>query len=258
MKHHQFQKFLHYQKGKLMSDMMTFPATVEEFMEQYKIVDSEKIYTNGADLIPIFRMMQWFEHISAMDTISRQAAIDAIISFFKLTDYNESAYAVRTVLGDLPPAQSESNYDEWCTDCKEYDKEKHSCPRWNRVIRQTLQDAQPEPEPCEDAVSRKDCLQALSHLMDVEGFRDGWAVSRANVECMLKAMPPVTLKQRTGYWYPVGMAEVVGGESAQWGSAVAYHKCSECDGQALMDDFEQEVLSEFCPHCGAKMVGVSG
>ena len=38
------------------------------------------------------------------DTISRQMAIDAIISFFKLTDYNESAYAVRTVLGDLPPA----------------------------------------------------------------------------------------------------------------------------------------------------------
>lgn len=52
-----------------------------------------------------------------------------------------------------------------------------------------------QPEPCEDAVSRKDCLQALSHLMDVEGFRDGWAVSRANVECMLKAMPPVTPKQ---------------------------------------------------------------
>ena len=112
-----------------------------------------------------------------------------------------------------------------------------------------------QPEPCEDAVSRKDCLQALSHLMDVDGFRDGWAVSRANVECMLKAMPPVTPKQRTGYWYPVGMAEAVGGESAQWGSAVAYHKYSECDEQALRDDFEQEVLSDFCPHCGAKMVG---
>lgn len=57
----------------------------------------------------------------------------------------------------------------------------------------------------------------------------------------------------TGKWIPVGVVEVVGGESAQWGSAVAYHKCSECDGQALRDDFEQEVLSDFCPHCGAKM-----
>ena len=61
-----------------MDDMMTFPATVEEFMEQYKIVDTEKIYTNGADLVPTFRMMQWFEHVSAMDTISRKQAIDAL------------------------------------------------------------------------------------------------------------------------------------------------------------------------------------
>lgn len=61
-----------------MGDMMTFPNTVEEFMEQYKIVDDEKVYTNGADLVPIFRMMQWFEHVSATDTISRQAAIDTL------------------------------------------------------------------------------------------------------------------------------------------------------------------------------------
>lgn len=28
--------------------------------------------------------------------------------------------------------------DEWCTGCKEYDTEKHCCPRFNRVIRETL------------------------------------------------------------------------------------------------------------------------
>lgn len=28
--------------------------------------------------------------------------------------------------------------DGWCTDCKEYDTEKHCCPRFNRVIRETL------------------------------------------------------------------------------------------------------------------------
>ena len=31
--------------------------------------------------------------------------------------------------------------DEWCTDCKEYDHEKHCCPRFNRVIRTTLNEA---------------------------------------------------------------------------------------------------------------------
>ena len=45
-----------------MADMMTFPNTVEEFMEQYKITDIEQIYTNGAELVPIFRMKQWFDH----------------------------------------------------------------------------------------------------------------------------------------------------------------------------------------------------
>lgn len=38
----------------------------------------------------------------------------------------------------MPSAQP--NLDEWCDDCKEYDNERHSCPRWNRVIRQTVED----------------------------------------------------------------------------------------------------------------------
>ena len=44
-----------------MSDMMIFPATFDEFAEQYKIVDTEQIYTNGSELIPIFRVRQWLE-----------------------------------------------------------------------------------------------------------------------------------------------------------------------------------------------------
>lgn len=43
-------------------EVMTFPETVEEFMEDYKIVDTEQLYTNGSELVPIFRMKQWFDH----------------------------------------------------------------------------------------------------------------------------------------------------------------------------------------------------
>lgn len=46
-------------------DIMTFPKTIDEFMERYKITDTEHVYTNGAELIPIFRMKQWFEHVDA-------------------------------------------------------------------------------------------------------------------------------------------------------------------------------------------------
>ena len=45
-----------------MADMMAFPETVEEFMEQYKITDRKQVYTNGAELVSIFRMKQWFDH----------------------------------------------------------------------------------------------------------------------------------------------------------------------------------------------------
>ena len=43
-------------------EIMSFPVTVEEFMEQYKMVDKEQIYSNGTEYVPIFRMKQWFEH----------------------------------------------------------------------------------------------------------------------------------------------------------------------------------------------------
>lgn len=35
-------------------DVMQFPKTVEEFMEKYKVVDTEQVYTNGAELVPIW------------------------------------------------------------------------------------------------------------------------------------------------------------------------------------------------------------
>lgn len=42
-----------------MPDTMSFPKTLDEFMEQYKIVDTEQVYTNGTELVPIFRIKQW-------------------------------------------------------------------------------------------------------------------------------------------------------------------------------------------------------
>lgn len=46
-----------------------FPATVEEWMESNKIVDTEHIYTNGSEMVPIFRMRQWFQHVAALPAI---------------------------------------------------------------------------------------------------------------------------------------------------------------------------------------------
>lgn len=34
---------------------------------------------------------------------------------------------------------------------------------------------------------------------------------------------------------------------------IGYHYCSKCRNYALASDDEKEVLSEFCPYCGASM-----
>lgn len=46
-----------------MSEMMTFPDTWEEFEKSYGFTDNEEVYTNGARLIPSFRVKQWLDHL---------------------------------------------------------------------------------------------------------------------------------------------------------------------------------------------------
>lgn len=72
------------------------------------------------------------------------------------------------LINGVPSAQPDT--DEWCLDCKEYDQEKHSCPRWNRVIRQTVEDWKAEqPERKKDRWERHYCE---------DGNPDGWACSK--------------------------------------------------------------------------------
>lgn len=73
--------------------------------------------------------------------ISRKAAINTAEAMWKRCDGDVDDYHALMVesLTVLPSASSGA--DEWCTDCKEYDQERHCCPRWNRVIRETLADS---------------------------------------------------------------------------------------------------------------------
>ena len=49
--------------------VMLFPNTVDEFMNQYKMVDNKHVYSNGIEYVPIFRMKQWFDHQSYIDAV---------------------------------------------------------------------------------------------------------------------------------------------------------------------------------------------
>ena len=45
-----------------MCDSMMFPETIEEFLHNYGFKDTDEIYTNGSELISVFRVIQALEH----------------------------------------------------------------------------------------------------------------------------------------------------------------------------------------------------
>ena len=46
-----------------MNEQMEFPNTFEEYVKDYGFTDTQEIYTNGSELIPVFRVKQWLQHI---------------------------------------------------------------------------------------------------------------------------------------------------------------------------------------------------
>ena len=50
-----------------MTDSMMFPMKWEGFLKDYSFIDHKEFYTNGARLIPTFRVEQMVEHYFATD-----------------------------------------------------------------------------------------------------------------------------------------------------------------------------------------------
>ena len=47
---------------------MEFPQTFDEFANDYGFTDDKEIYTNGSQLIPVFRVKQWLDHVEQPTT----------------------------------------------------------------------------------------------------------------------------------------------------------------------------------------------
>lgn len=54
----------------------------------------------------------------------------------KLIDSVEERIVIRRI-DNAQTIEPEEEF-EWCHDCKEYDQEKHCCPRWSKQIRKTV------------------------------------------------------------------------------------------------------------------------
>ena len=73
----------------------------------------------------------------------------------------------------------------------------------------------------------------------------------------LEQMPSAQPRPKTGHWIPVDSYTAFGGDEITWiahGNPIAYHYCSECKNQAYALEDGEDLLSDFCPSCGAKML----
>ena len=59
-----------------MNEQMEFPETFEEFAKEYGFKDDKEVYTNGSDLIQIFRVKQWLEHDNKLRRIETDTAYE--------------------------------------------------------------------------------------------------------------------------------------------------------------------------------------
>ena len=59
-----------------MNEQMSFPETFEGFAKEYGFKDDKEVYTNGIELIPIFRVKQWLEQDNKLRAIETDTAYE--------------------------------------------------------------------------------------------------------------------------------------------------------------------------------------
>lgn len=76
------------------------------------------------------------------DLIKREDALKAVND---MTELEDDYLRCTNAINAIPTVEQEEF--EWCHDCKEYDQEKHCCPRWNKLIRQTIKELEEQYKP---------------------------------------------------------------------------------------------------------------
>ena len=73
----------------------------------------------------------------------------------------------------------------------------------------------------------------------------------------LRRLPAADVVEvRYGRWIIVSSFDAFGGDEEAWmahGNPTALHYCSECKNEAYANEEGKEILSNYCPNCGAKM-----
>lgn len=72
-----------------------------------------------------------------------------------------------------------------------------------------------------------------------------------------RELPTAEQIRMCGYWKPFTMSEVTGYDPrlSSMGDPVFCYCCSVCGCDAYLGEDGQDLLTDFCPHCGADMRG---
>lgn len=83
-----------------MADKMEFPKTMREFIDNHSFKDIGEVYTNGAELVPVFRVEQALEHYEkeirnkAIDDFSeklKEMANSSSTNYIRLAEYSNNS-----------------------------------------------------------------------------------------------------------------------------------------------------------------------
>ena len=129
-----------------MSDIMTFPDTWEEYEKSYGFTDNEEVYTNGARLIPSFRVKQWLDHLP-----SEQPFTDEEIQKMQDLEFAEIEKAYETGLRegrkngkwiiDNPHSDDSLIYIYACSECNAHHRARYDfCPSCGADMKEGEQD----------------------------------------------------------------------------------------------------------------------
>lgn len=84
-----------------------------------------------------------------------------------IADGTDLKEALNMAIEALQEVQKHEETFEWCTDCKEYDKDNYCCHRWSKMIRNTVE----ELKEYSGLVRCKDCKNwRESHSEDEESY----------------------------------------------------------------------------------------
>lgn len=96
-------------------------------------------------------------------------------------------------------------------------------------------------EPCEDAISRQAVINEVDNYIEKAQSTSVIDDFISFEELVVKALPPVTPKQKMGHWIKVVT------ETDSFGNETYRYECSECGFFAFFG------TERYCPYCGAKM-----